>query len=107
MEFKPQSIKEVVPKAGKGVGITEVPRGLLIHSYEFDKDGICTKCNIMTPTCQYLRTMELDIQYYVQTLLDAKRTKEDIIFETEKLIRAYDPCFSCSAHFLKVDWKEE
>ncbi len=93
--------------AGKGVGITEAPRGLLFHEYSFDEKGTCTACRIMTPTSQYLRAQEQDLQFYIQKLLDTKASRETIIFEAEKLIRAYDPCFSCSAHFLDVDWHEE
>lgn len=106
LDLAPEPIQEVKPCAGKGVGITEAPRGLLFHEYEFDADGVCTSCRIMTPTSQFLRGQELDIQYYVQQLLDAGESKETIIFEIEKLIRAYDPCFSCSAHFLNVEWDE-
>jgi len=32
--------------------------------------------------------------------------KDKIAFEAEKLVRAYDPCMSCSVHFLKVKWDE-
>lgn len=106
VEFKPEPILDIVPKAGTGTGITEAPRGLLFHTYEFDENGVCTRADIMTPTSQFLRTQELDVRSYIQQLLDEGASKEKIIFETEKLIRAYDPCFSCSAHFLKVDWKE-
>ncbi len=106
VEFRPEPLKKVVPKRGKGIGITEAPRGLLFHEYKFDSEGVCTECRIMTPTSQFLRAQELDIQYYIQKMLDEKKDREEIIFETEKLIRAYDPCFSCSAHFLKVDWDE-
>ncbi|MBD3208981.1 Ni/Fe hydrogenase subunit alpha [Candidatus Woesearchaeota archaeon] len=98
--------QEVKPKQGRGVGITEAPRGLLFHEYEFDEDGVCTSCRIMTPTCQFLKAQEADVRHYVQHLLGRGAAKEEIIFEIEKLIRAYDPCFSCSAHFLNVDWQE-
>jgi sulfhydrogenase subunit alpha len=51
--------------------------------------------------------MEEDIKAFVQNLIDDKKNKnkENIIVEIEKLIRAYDPCFSCSAHFLEVNWE--
>jgi len=78
-----------------------------LDDYKINKYGIIKKCNIITPTVQNLANMELDIKTYVQQLLDKKENKEKIIFEIEKLIRAYDPCFSCSTHFLQVDWKEE
>jgi sulfhydrogenase subunit alpha len=106
LDTHPELPITVRPCVGKGVGITEAPRGLLFHTYEFDEHGVCTKCSIMTPTSQFLRAQELDIQFYIQSLLDKNASKETIIFETEKLIRAYDPCYSCSAHFLDVEWKE-
>lgn len=106
LDLKPEPMVQVKPCAGKGVGITEAPRGLLFHEYEFDENGVCTSCRIMTPTCQFLRAQELDVQYYIQTLLDRHAKKDEIVFETEKLIRAYDPCYSCATHFLRVEWKE-
>jgi len=107
LDLKPEPVGVVTPRAGVGVGITEAPRGLLFHEYVFDEDGVCTSCRIMTPTCQFLKAQETDVATYIQMMLDKNEPKEKIIFEVEKLIRAYDPCFSCSVHFLNVDWKEE
>ncbi len=106
-EFKPEEPIKIKPRAGKGSAVTEAPRGLLFHTYEFDEEGTCTACNIMTPTSQYLKCMEEDIKDYVQKLINEGKKKEEIIFEIERLIRAYDPCFSCSAHFLEVQWDEK
>ena len=107
LDLHPEPVQEVRPRAGVGYGATEAPRGLLFHEYRFDDDGVCTSCRIMTPTSQFIRCQEADIRAYVQLLIDQGKGKDEIVFEIEKLIRAYDPCFSCSAHFLKVDWKEE
>jgi len=96
--------KEFKIKAGKGVAAIEAPRGTLFHEYEIDSDGKITYCNIITPTCQNLNQMEIDIKDYMQTLLNFPKGK--IVLEIEKLIRAYDPCFSCSTHFLEVEWEE-
>jgi sulfhydrogenase subunit alpha len=101
--YKREEIK-VVPRAGTGVGVVEVPRGILFHTYTLDEKGYVTRANIMTPTCQNLKAMEEDVRVYLQQLLDAGAKKADIPLEIEKLIRAYDPCFSCSTHFLKVEW---
>ena len=95
---------KVVPRAGTGVGVVEVPRGILFHTYTIDEKGYITKANIMTPTSQNLKNMEKDVRTYLQHLLDHGAKKADIPLELEKLIRAYDPCFSCSTHFLKVEW---
>ncbi len=102
--FKKEERSKIRLKAGRGVGVVEAPRGLLFHDYTYNSQGVLEKANIITPTAQNLRNMEDDIKAYLPTLLNKK--KEDIVLDIEKLIRAYDPCFSCSTHFLKVDWKE-
>jgi len=92
-------------KAGHGIAATEAPRGTLWHEYKTGDNGVVTYANIVTPTAQSLRNLNEDIAAYVQILLDSKAKKERIVLEIEKLIRSYDPCFSCSSHFLKVNWK--
>lgn len=102
--------KEFKIKPGNGVSAVEAPRGTLFHEYNIDRQGRISYCNIITPTTQNLNMMERDIIMYVEQLLKQKNkgnkklSKEDIVLEVEKLIRAYDPCFSCSTHFLKVKW---
>ena len=91
-------------KAGNGTSAIEAPRGILFHEYKINNEGIITYCNIITPTCQNLNMIEQDITLFVNQLLEKETTKEEIIKQIEKLIRAYDPCFSCSTHFLKVNW---
>lgn len=91
-------------KAGTGVSAVEAPRGTLFHEYKVNKKGIIEYCNIITPTAQNLNQIESDIILLVNKLLEEKISKEKIVKEIEKLIRAYDPCFSCSTHFLKVTW---
>lgn len=92
-------------KAGHGVGAVEAPRGVLYHDYVTDKKGLVKKANIMTPTVQNMRAMEDDIKAFLPQLLHL--TKDQIALEIEKLIRAYDPCFSCSTHFLDIKWDEQ
>jgi sulfhydrogenase subunit alpha len=92
------------PRAGTGIAAIEVPRGTLWHEYTIDDKGIITSANIITPTAQNLLNMQEDIRLLVPSLLGSER--EVLVMEVEKLIRSYDPCFSCSAHFLDVDWVE-
>lgn len=92
--------QEIEFKKGRGIGVVEVPRGLLWHDYEINDKGTILKANIMTPTSQNILNMQEDIRAFVPTVL--KKKEDQIITEVERLIRAYDPCFSCSAHFLKV-----
>jgi sulfhydrogenase subunit alpha len=92
---------EIKPKEGRGVAITEAPRGLLFHDYQFDSKGFITSANIITPTTQNLKQMENDIKDMLPGVIN-KKSKEEVILDIERLIRAYDPCISCSAHFLEV-----
>jgi sulfhydrogenase subunit alpha len=93
----------VAPKAGRGVGLTEVPRGLLIHDYTYDDMGMCTKANCVIPTGMNLGNIDRDMQKYVPEVIN-QRTQEQIAHDLEMLVRAYDPCISCSVHLLKVKW---
>ncbi|MGV8152561.1 MAG: Ni/Fe hydrogenase subunit alpha [Candidatus Nanoarchaeia archaeon] len=103
-EIKPEKPSILKIKPGRGVSAVEAPRGTLFHEYEINPEGKIAYCNIITPTAQNLNSMELDIKALVNILLEKNESKEKIIREIEKLIRAYDPCFSCSTHFLKVNW---
>ncbi|MFH1409917.1 MAG: Ni/Fe hydrogenase subunit alpha [Nanoarchaeota archaeon] len=103
LTIQDEKLVAITPKVGRGVGVIEVPRGTLWHEYQLDKKGIIRKANIITPTAQNLLNIQEDIREFVPTIL--KKSKKDMIMDIEKLIRSYDPCFSCSAHFLEVNWR--
>ncbi len=84
---------------GEGVGAAEVPRGTLFHHYRIE-DGIIVGANCVIPTGQNLANIELDMRALVPTILD--RTQPEITLALEMLVRAYDPCISCSTHMLNV-----
>jgi len=93
----------VKPKAGRGVGLTEVPRGTLVHDYTYDEKGVCTKANCIIPTGMNLGNIDRDMQKYVPEVINT-RSQEQIAHDLEMLVRAYDPCISCSVHLLDVKW---
>jgi sulfhydrogenase subunit alpha len=86
--------------AGKGVGAVEVPRGTLFHSYEIDAEGKIVNADCVIPTSQNVNNIEQDMKKFVPELLD--KPDEEITLLMEMLVRAYDPCISCSAHYLDV-----
>ena len=90
-------------KAGRGSGAVEVPRGILFHEYEYDDKGVCTKANCVIPTNQNHANIQKDMEALVPTILD--RPHKEIELSLEMLVRAYDPCISCSTHYLNVKWK--
>lgn len=89
-------------KAGTGVGAVEVPRGILYHEYTYNDQGYMEKANCIIPTGQNLQNIEDDMHALVPTILD--KSQEEITLMLEMLVRAYDPCISCSAHLLTVEF---
>lgn len=95
---------EVNVEAGRGIGAVEVPRGILFHDYTYDQDGVCTEANAVIPTNQNHGNIQKDMEKLVPEILD--KTKEEIEGTLKMLVRAYDPCISCSAHHLNIEWVE-
>jgi len=94
--------RQIPVRAGHGVGAVEVPRGILFHDYEVDAEGIIQKANCVIPTGQNLQNIEDDMHKLVPEILD--RDQAEITLALEMLVRAYDPCISCSTHFLQVEF---
>jgi coenzyme F420-reducing hydrogenase alpha subunit len=97
---KPEEPPQVEVRAGEGVGACEVPRGVLFHHYVYDEEGRCVEANCIIPTNQNVANLNADMQALVPQVLD--RPQEEIRHLLEMLVRAYDPCISCSTHFLTV-----
>jgi coenzyme F420-reducing hydrogenase alpha subunit len=98
-----QDEKPVAPtRFGKGVGATEVPRGILFHEYEYDKDGFCVAGNCIIPTNQNHANIQKDFEKLVPEMLAADKGEKEMELGLEMLVRAYDPCISCSTHYLDV-----
>lgn len=91
-------------KYGTGIGATEVPRGILYHEYTYDRQGRIAAANCVIPTGQNLANIDDDMKKLVPEIID--KSKEEITLRLEMLVRAYDPCISCSVHMLDVDFIE-
>ena len=95
----------VAPQRQEGTGAVEAPRGTLYHHYEIE-NGRIKHAEIITPTAQNLENMERHIWVGAETLLKESPPKEDMELKLEMIVRAYDPCISCSAHLVKIVEKE-
>jgi coenzyme F420-reducing hydrogenase alpha subunit len=91
---------EVPPRAGVGWGATEAPRGLLVHRYETDAEGLIRTARIIPPTSQNQHQIERDLRRLVETAPTA--SDADLAQRCEGLVRSHDPCISCATHFLEV-----
>ena len=96
---------EIIPRAGTGYGCTEAPRGILFHRYKLDHDGTILDAKIVPPTAQNLKTMECDLERFV----NANMALDDSVltWQCEQAVRNYDPCISCATHAIKVKLERE
>ena len=95
----------IPPRAGVGVGVVEAPRGILYHKAEVDEKGLVTGYDVIVPTAQNQIAIENDLKKYFDEHID--QSEEELKWAAEKIIRAYDPCMSCSTNFLKIEWIRE
>ncbi|HUJ88349.1 MAG TPA: Ni/Fe hydrogenase subunit alpha [Burkholderiales bacterium] len=89
------------PRAGAGCACTEAPRGLLYHRYALDAEGTITDARIVPPTSQNQSSIEDDLRAFLPDWLEMD--DEALRWRCEQTIRNYDPCISCSCHFLKLE----
>jgi coenzyme F420-reducing hydrogenase alpha subunit len=91
---------DVPPRAATGYGATEAPRGVLFHRYELDADGVIKTARIVPPTSQNQASIEDDLRRFVADRLHLDDQR--LTWQCEQAIRNYDPCISCSTHFLDL-----
>jgi sulfhydrogenase subunit alpha len=85
-----------VIKAGQGFGAVEAPRGSLYHGVKVDEKGFITLYDIVVPTVQNLVNLGEDATELVKK--QGRKSEKMVQMEIERLIRAYDPCITCSVH---------
>jgi len=88
----------VTPRAARGVGVVEAPRGTLIHDYTTDDDGLLTHVNLLVATCQNNSAINLSVKQAAKTLIKDGNYDQGTLNTVEMAIRAYDPCLSCATH---------
>lgn len=94
----------IKPRAGRGCGCTEAPRGICYHRYTLDDAGLILDAKIVPPTSQNQKTIENDLYQFVTRHIDLP--KDQLTWQCEQAVRNYDPCISCATHFLKLEIDE-
>lgn len=92
------SRQKVKPRKGVGVSAVEVPRGILYHSYEFDAKGNIVKSDCVIPTGQNHANIQHDLVRLAEEYAAKGKTDRELELLAAMLVRAYDPCISCSVH---------
>lgn len=82
---------------GEGSAVIEAPRGLLMHAYSINKKGFVERANLVTPTSHNFANIEKDLHSLALHFSEEDQLG-DLRLKCAQLVRAYDPCFSCSVH---------
>jgi F420-non-reducing hydrogenase large subunit len=90
----------VKPRAARGVGCTEAPRGTLIHDYTTDADGMVTNVNLIVGTTHNNAPINMSVTQAARSLIVGGKYDQGVLNMVEMSIRAYDPCLSCATHRL-------
>jgi F420-non-reducing hydrogenase large subunit len=90
----------VTPRAARGVGCVEAPRGTLIHDYETDENGLLTDMNLIVGTTHNNGPINMSVKQAAKALIKDGAYDQGILNRIEMAIRAYDPCLSCATHDL-------
>lgn len=96
---KPYVDYEVKP--GKGMHCTEAPRGMIFHCFEVTEEGRVTSAFMIPPTSQNQARIEANLKSAVERF-GLEHSDDELRELCEMIIRNYDPCISCSTHFLKL-----
>jgi F420-non-reducing hydrogenase large subunit len=90
--------KKVEPRAARGIGSTEAPRGTLIHDYTTDERGFLTNVNLIVGTTHNNAPINMSVKQAAKTVIKDGKYDQGILNRVEMAIRAYDPCLSCATH---------
>jgi NAD-reducing hydrogenase large subunit len=88
------------PNALEGVGAAEAPRGTLFHHYKIDENGLIRWANLIIATGQNNLAMNRSVLEVARHYVDGEKITRGMLNRVEAVIRAYDPCLSCSTHAL-------
>lgn len=88
------------PNSRVGIGVSEAPRGTLLHHYEVDENGLMMKVNLIIATGHNNLAMNRGVLQVARHFLKSEQLSEGMLNRVEAVIRTYDPCLSCSTHAL-------
>jgi NAD-reducing hydrogenase large subunit len=88
------------PNFTEGLGCVEAPRGTLLHHYRVDPDGLITWVNLIVATGHNNLAMNRGVRQVAERFIQGDDIAEGALNRLEAVIRAFDPCLSCSTHAL-------
>ncbi len=104
-ELEGEQRRQLAPKRPvkrEAVGVVEAPRGLLIHHYFVDENGLLSRVKIVTPTAQNAKAIEVTLRNRLKL---GQKIDEKVLKDLERVVRSYDPCIPCMVHVIGVEGK--
>ena len=86
------------PNCEEGVGVSEAPRGTLLHHYKVDSNGSIRWANLIIATGHNNLAMNRGIQQTASYFVEHGKLSAGALNRVEAVVRAFDPCLSCSTH---------
>jgi NAD-reducing hydrogenase large subunit len=86
------------PNNLEGIGVTEAPRGTLIHHYKVDEKGLMIWANLIVATGHNNLALNRGVLQVAKHYVDGTKLTEGMLNRVEAVIRTFDPCLSCSTH---------
>ncbi len=94
------TIPPIKPRASIGHSCTEAPRGTLHHRYQFDDQGIIIEAQIIPPTSQNQKAIEIDLLHFAEA--NEHMPEDELLHYLEQVVRNHDPCISCATHIIRT-----
>jgi NAD-reducing hydrogenase large subunit len=86
------------PNRSEGVGVSEAPRGTLMHHYRIDENGLIQTANLIIATGHNNLAMNRGVKQVARHFIRGEKIEEGMLNRVEAVIRTFDPCLSCSTH---------
>lgn len=86
------------PNRLEGIGMSEAPRGTLLHHYKIDEKGLIRWVNLVIATGHNNLAMNKGVLQVARQFVRSAKIEEPMLNRVEAVIRAFDPCLSCSTH---------
>ena len=93
-------LRNPVGEPGEGIGVIEAARGVLVHHYKVNKEGMIDKANLIVATTNNYASICMSIRDAAKGLIKNHVVNDGLLNMVEMAFRAYDPCFGCSTHCL-------
>jgi len=84
----------------EGVSVCEAPRGMLLHHYKANKEGILQSANLLVATQHNAAAINMSVEKAAQAIIKGGNVSDSLLNMVEMAFRAYDPCLACATHII-------